>query len=260
MSAQAQRATSIGQSIDGGVDLRETRARLEATLNTEWDDTESKGNTDDSSQGVFTTDTAHLLVRAAPGIAALFEVFRRKAWFETARLVLADLRKVIDEAVDLLEPIDLAALPDAVDFKQIPTVIEVEKLPKALTTKKFTEAIDFGRLTDLIDLKTMFQNVDLFDLQKNKKELDETVEEANDNLENQSEKTNKGDKSTFNWSDRLQQLYNLPRKTSDTTSTATTGGGNTTQSSQNPMLHSTVPSTGRPEMSGAIRLSTVPGR
>lgn len=95
---------------------------------------------------------------------------------ETVINTAEGLWTVVDEAIDLLEPIDLEGLPTAIDPDELPDSIDAEKLSTAIATGDAGGAIDLAELYEAVDLRELWKTVDLPALRKEHKELAVAIE------------------------------------------------------------------------------------
>ena len=95
---------------------------------------------------------------------------------ETVINTAEGLWTVVDEAIDLLEPIDLEGLPKAINPDELPDAINTEKLSTAIDTGDAGDAIDLAELYEAVDLRELWKTVDLPVLRKEHKELAVAIE------------------------------------------------------------------------------------
>lgn len=252
MSGQAINVTNANSAVKTPSDLEVTRRRLEAALANARHNAETENGTIEPDVDNFVADARGILKRAAPALTLLSDTDKRNASLEKSQTALNDLLIVIDEAADLLEAANPAALIDAVEIKDTHTAINTEKLPEAIATGDFTETIELRQLINLVDFGTLLREVDFRSLQKEKTEFDGAVANASDNLAASSDQE-AGEEEGL--SGQLQGLYKRTQEASDKVSSS-----NSHNSSRNPLLHSTVASKNRLDMGWSARLPTLPKR
>lgn len=130
-----------------------------------------------------TTTTATTLVQLSELLEALsprLEAFKSSIVDATGDETVINTAKglwtVVDEAIDLLEPIDLEGLPKAIDSEEFPDAIDAEKLSTAIDTGDAGDAIDLAELYEAVDLRELWKTVDLPALRKEHKELAVAIE------------------------------------------------------------------------------------
>lgn len=170
--------------------LSETRERLRGALEETESDADSNGaDAADESEAApersETPDVGELLDRAQTDIVSLLDVLQGEEGQEDGAISdaqedLDDLLDVIDEAEELLDAIDLTALPDAVDLSELPSAIDVGDIPEAISEGEASEAIEFRRLVQLVDLKELIQEIDLLEFRREKSEFEDAVDDVTD--------------------------------------------------------------------------------
>ncbi|EMA36824.1 hypothetical protein [Halococcus hamelinensis] len=237
-------------------DLFDTRDRLEKALQKSEEDTESSDGSGETGIVADAAEAVDLLERAAPGISALQGWLQGETSLDDSKQEIDDLRIVVEKATDLLDTIDVAALPDAIDSDELPSAIEGKAIPKALASGKLTDPVDVGRLTELVDYGKLLQAIDLRALMKEQSELSDVLSHNIDQAESDPEAEDQNSGSGLSLQDGLQTVYKKADEGIDSFGEDSAVGEG---SSSKPTAFSTVPST-RPDIRGTLRFSTVPSR
>ena len=237
--------------------LGDTRQRLEGALQHSREGPISNDGTSRTVIADVAFEAGELLERADPGITALREWLRGNGSLQDSQEEIDDLRAVIEAATDLLETVDVAALPEAVELSGLPSAIEGKEVPGAVVAGKPTDSVDFGRLTELVDYGKLLQVVDLRALMKEKSDLDDAL--LNGLITDESDSGTEEQESSTDLSPRdgLQAAYETAHEKSSALDEKV--GGSEGGSPSSSTTHSTVPSS-RPDIGGATRFSTVPSR
>ena len=254
MSASPQRSTS---EMDNGPTLGETRERLQGALQQSRETPNSNEETSGEDSTTTPSEIIALVERAAPGIAALREWLQGDASMDESQEAIDDLRVVIDEATDLLETVDIAALPDVVEIDELPSAIDEEKIPEALSGGKLTDPVDFARLNELIDYGKLLQVVDFRALITQKTAFDDALSKIISENESESETTDEDSDTDRSPGAALNTAYETAHEKS--TSLDEKIGTSGKRSSVTSAPFSTVPSQ-RPDIGTTSHFSTVPSR
>lgn len=102
-----------------------------------------------------------------------------------------DLWTILQEAIDVIETIDLEELPDAIDAEALSEAIEADRLTDVIETGDATEAVDLAALYEAIDLRKLWQAIDVPALQREEHELQAEIDSflGRDDSENESGKS-----------------------------------------------------------------------
>lgn len=170
-----QLADTVGDTAAGADDEASERGDGPAT---EHEGADGTG----SHEEVFTVDTDAdaLVARATEDIESLLAGFRGDESIEQAKADIDDLLDVVEEAGELLESIDPAALAGAVDPSELPEAVEIEELPEAAAEADPDEAIDYRKLIQLVELGHVWQELDVREVWENKRELADEAEDLTD--------------------------------------------------------------------------------
>lgn len=95
---------------------------------------------------------------------------------ETVATTAEELWTILEEAIDVIETIDIEGLPDAIDVEALPEAIDADRLADALETGDATEALDLAALYEAVDLWTLWQAVDVPALRKEEHELQAEID------------------------------------------------------------------------------------
>lgn len=237
--------------------LGETRDRLQGALQQSRKAAGSNVDTSGGDSAPLAFDTVALVEQAEPGIAALREWLQGNATLDESQEDINDLRVVVDEASNLLETVDLPALPDTIEVNELPSAIEGKEVPRALVTGKLTDPVDFHRLNELVDYGKLLQMVDFRALIKQKAKFDNALSKGSSENEDTSETADQDSKAEFSSGDGLKAAYKTvhEKSTALDEKISTSGKRSPTAST----MHSTIPSE-RPDIRGTSRFSTVPSR
>lgn len=91
---------------------------------------------------------------------------------------LDDVEDVLDEAEDVLSTMDLSELIQAVDWAALPDAVDAAALPDAVGDGDVGDAIDARALLSAVDLTALFDNVDEREFWREKRQLDDEVEDV----------------------------------------------------------------------------------
>lgn len=93
---------------------------------------------------------------------------------------ISTLLRVVDEAEDLLETIDLSELPEAIDGEELLTAIDAGEIPAALKDGNSDKVVKLRQLVRAVKLAKLWNAVDIQELWQETSELDEVVGELTD--------------------------------------------------------------------------------
>lgn len=93
---------------------------------------------------------------------------------------ISTLLRVVDEAEDLLETIDLSELPEAIDGEELLTAVDIGEIPSALEDGDSDKVVKLRQLVRAVKLAKLWNTVEIQELWQEKSELDEVVEELTD--------------------------------------------------------------------------------
>jgi hypothetical protein len=93
---------------------------------------------------------------------------------------ISTLLKIVDEAEDLLETIDLSELPEAIDGEELLTAIDAGEIPAALKDGDSDKVVKLRQLVHAVKLVKLWSAVDIQEFWQEKSELDEVVGELTD--------------------------------------------------------------------------------
>jgi len=94
--------------------------------------------------------------------------------------LIADIQTVAEEAIELLETMDLSELPAAIDEDELDELVVEENLPEAVVNGDPDEAIRLRKLLAVVDLAELWGSVDVRDAWRNKRELEDAVDDVGD--------------------------------------------------------------------------------
>lgn len=98
---------------------------------------------------------------------------------EEAMEYIRDLLEVAEELEDVIETIDLADLPEAINFEDIPELVEADEIPEALGDDgDLGDAVKIRKLFKVIDLSELWGATDVRSLWKEKRELEDEVDDV----------------------------------------------------------------------------------
>lgn len=118
-----------------------------------------------------------LLERAEGTIESLFASFSDGTEAEISENS-ENLRTIIEEAVELLETIDLTEVPGAIDYENMDEAIDVSDIPDAIAERDVSRAIRYSKLLTLVEFGEVLDAVDVRDFKQNKDEFEAAVEES----------------------------------------------------------------------------------
>ena len=200
-----------------------------------------------------------MLEQAESGVSAIGEWVEENTTIEESQEDLADFRLVVDEATDLIDTVDIAAIPDTVDAAELPSAIDMKAIPGAIANRDPTAPVDFSRLVKAIELGELLQAVDLPALLKEKMELDDTVSQSRVEQDKRSEAANEENEDEPTLRKGLRGVYEKIDDVSDTSQSGADAFSGSKRSAPTPPTYSTIPSE-RPDIRGIRRFSTVPRR
>ncbi|ELZ02393.1 hypothetical protein [Natrialba asiatica] len=92
------------------------------------------------------------------------------------------LSKLATEVADLLETLDLSALPEAIDANEVIAAIDAGEIPTALADDDtgVGDVVDFGHLFRAIDLLDAWDATDIGEIWETKRELEELTDDGGD--------------------------------------------------------------------------------
>lgn len=110
----------------------------------------------------------------------LHERFEDEEDSEKALEYVKDLWEVADELEDVLETIDLSDLPEAIDFEKLPELVEADEIPEALADddKGLGDVMKLRKLLKVIDLSELWGAADVRSFWKQKRELEDEVDDV----------------------------------------------------------------------------------
>jgi hypothetical protein len=101
--------------------------------------------------------------------------------------LIADIQTVAEEAIELLETMDLSELPAAIDEEELDELVVEENLPEAVANGDPDEAIRLRKLLAVVDLAELWGSVDVRDAWRNKRELEDAVDDVTDETDDASD-------------------------------------------------------------------------
>lgn len=112
----------------------------------------------------------------------LRERFEDEEDSEEALEYVKDLWEVADELEDVLQTIDLSDLPDAIEFEKLPELVEADEIPEALSDddKDLGDVVKLRKLLKVIDLSELWGAADVRSFWKQKRELEDEVDDVTD--------------------------------------------------------------------------------
>jgi hypothetical protein len=93
---------------------------------------------------------------------------------------ISTLLRIVDEAEDLLETIDLSELPEAIDGEELLAAIDLGEIPAALQDGDSDKVVKLRQLIHAVKLVKLWDAVDIQEFWQEKSELDEVVGELTD--------------------------------------------------------------------------------
>jgi hypothetical protein len=159
-------------------EMAETATKLDSALDASKDDVADDADaTDESSiNDANAADLDDLLDRAMDDVDALLTAYESDDPFEDVSDDLDDLIAVIEEIEELLETVDLAALPDTVDLSELPDAIEAGDVPDAIAEGDPGEAVKYRKLLQVVELGKLWDSVNVREFWRNKRELDDATD------------------------------------------------------------------------------------
>jgi hypothetical protein len=94
--------------------------------------------------------------------------------------LIDDIQTVAEEAIELLETMDLSELPSAINEDELDELVVGENLPEAVANLDPDEAIRLRKLLAVVDLAELWGSVDVRDAWRNKRELEDAVDDVGD--------------------------------------------------------------------------------
>lgn len=91
---------------------------------------------------------------------------------------LDELVDVADEAEDLLSTVDVEELVELVEWENLPEAVDVDDVPEAIDQRDPTEAIALRKLVSLSDLPELWDSVDSRELWREKRQLEEEIDDV----------------------------------------------------------------------------------
>jgi hypothetical protein len=93
---------------------------------------------------------------------------------------ISTLLRIVDEAEDLLETIDLSELPEAIDGEELLAAIDLGEIPAALEDGDSDKVVKLRQLIHAVKLVKLWDAVDIQEFWQEKSKLDEVVGELTD--------------------------------------------------------------------------------
>jgi len=99
--------------------------------------------------------------------------------------LLDDLEDVADEAEDILDAVDLTELAAAIEWSEISEAFDLEDVADAV--RDDSEAVTARKLLSLVNLTTLWENVDARALWREKRELEDEVDDLTDDRDEEAD-------------------------------------------------------------------------
>lgn len=96
--------------------------------------------------------------------------------------LLDDLEDIADEVEDIVSNMDLRGMVDAVDWTELSDAVEPEEIPSALAEGDSAKADLLRNLLDHTDMHELWKNVDIRETWRNKRELDDEMDDLTDRV------------------------------------------------------------------------------
>lgn len=184
-------ASNTDLDTDTNESVEETVEQLSEIVDETSDrDTENSGATVTdaaaATEEMLDESAVELLERAEMIIESLFASFSDGTEAEL-RENTEDLRDVIEEAVELLETIDLTEVPGAIDYENLDEAVDMSDIPDAIAERDVDRAIRYSKLLTLVEFGEVLDTVDVRDFKQNKDEFEAAVDEFIDDRDQDGE-------------------------------------------------------------------------